>query len=335
MKPVSIMWSQGVDPAEAELAVTAVRDFLRVVYAVGTAAGLAVPPTAIRPFGTWYIPSIPRGSPYWGTGWYVDSSYDARRQQVVGSRFLELVRDEPWQKQNPHWDVAVIDRDLVDRDDRDDFSLAATIPELATVLSVHRVRGLVRQDQREAALRRLVLHHFGRVLGLPSPSRHEDLDLIGDQRFCANLCAMRRATTIDQVVRFAEQEGREQVRLCGRCRLDPSLNGTKPDRHLSIIPSGGLVDNRQKQSQAPSGAEHTYVVQPGDTLVKIAEKVYGNSQAFTDIYNANQGVILDPDHLVPGTQLYIPPSATRIHQEYHQHEPADTAIGQANQRDRT
>lgn len=221
MKPVSIMWSQGVDPAEAELAVAAVRDFLRVVYAVGTAAGLAVPPTAIRPFGTWRIPSIPRGSPYSGTHWYLDASYDPQRHQVVGARFLELVREEPWQKRDPHWDVAVIDRDLVDRDDQSGaFSLATTIPELATVLSVHRVRGLVRHDQRELALRRLVLHHFGRVLGLPARTRGRSVEVDGEHRFCADVCLMRRATTVEQVVRFAEQEGKDRVLLCPRCRRD-------------------------------------------------------------------------------------------------------------------
>lgn len=221
MKPVSIMWSRGVDPAEAEIAVATVRDFLRVVYDVGTAAGLAVPPTSIRPFGTWHIPSIPPGSPYSGTHWYLEASYDPRRHQVIGRRFLELVRDEPWQKQDPHWDVAVIDRDLVDGEDQNGaFSLATTMPELATVLSVHRVRGLVRHDQREMALRRLVLHHFGRVLGLPARTRVDCVDLDGEHRYCTDVCLMRQATTLEQVVRFAEQEGKDRVLLCHRCRRD-------------------------------------------------------------------------------------------------------------------
>lgn len=58
----------------------------------------------------------------------------------------------------------------------------------------------------------------------------------------------------------------------------------------------------------------TYVVQPGDTLVSIAEKFYGDGKAFTDIYNANQDVILDPWNLRPGITLYIPPSAEQIDQ---------------------
>jgi predicted Zn-dependent protease len=226
MKPVSIMWTQGVDTTEAQHAVSAVREFLREVYAIGHRVGLALPPTAIRPFGTWYIPSIPQGSPYSGTSWYIDSSYDRERQQVIGARFLELVREEPWQKSNPHWDVAVIDRDLVEglgdepQGDRGNFALGAAIPELATVLSVYRLRGLVRPEQRELALRRLVLHQFGQVLGLPSAAREEEVARVGKRRYCTNLCVMRRAGNVDQLVRAAEQEGRDRVRLCERCRRD-------------------------------------------------------------------------------------------------------------------
>lgn len=226
MKPVSIMWSQGVDPAEAQLVVSAVREFLRLVYGIGHSVGLAVPPTAIRPFGTWYIPSVPQGSPYWGTTWYVESSYDSLRKQVVGRRFLDLVRDEPWQKSNPHWDVAVIDRDLIDGpietvdDRRGEFVLGTSVPELAAVLSVYRLRGLVRAEQRELALRRLVFHHFGQVLGLPSRSRHEDVETVNGRRYCTNGCVMRNAPTVEQVVRAAEQEGRDRVSLCERCRHD-------------------------------------------------------------------------------------------------------------------
>ncbi len=225
VKPVSIMWSQGVDPSEAEIAVSAVREFLRCVYAIGHEVGLALAPTAIRPFGTWYLPSVPRGSPYWGTTWYVETSYDALRQQVVGARFLDLVREEPWQKSNPHWDVALIDRDLIDTvgdsdDGRREFVLGATVPELAAVLSVHRIRGLVRSEQRELALRRVVYHYFGQVLGLPSRSRKVEVERIGRQRYCTNTCVMRYAPTVEQVVRAAEQEGRGRVALCDCCRRD-------------------------------------------------------------------------------------------------------------------
>ncbi|MBX6771212.1 MAG: LysM peptidoglycan-binding domain-containing protein [Chloroflexi bacterium] len=65
-----------------------------------------------------------------------------------------------------------------------------------------------------------------------------------------------------------------------------------------------------------------YVVQPGDTLVSIAKKVYGEEKAFTDIYRANEDVILDPYNLQPGTVLYIPPPAEMVHRSVHAHPTA-------------
>lgn len=225
MKPVSIMWSQGVDPAEAELAVSAVRAFVRQWHALGQSAGLALRPTAIRPFGTWYIPTIERGQPYWGTNWYVDSSFDPNRRQIIGERFLELVRDEPWQQSQPHWDVAVVEHDLIDRvtsppEGRAAFALGAALPEVAAVISVFRLRAIVGADRRQAALRRLVLHHFGRVVGLPASTRTEEIEEIDGTRFCANRCIMHRVSTIEQLVRSAEQDGSEAIGLCPRCQHD-------------------------------------------------------------------------------------------------------------------
>jgi nucleoid-associated protein YgaU len=53
----------------------------------------------------------------------------------------------------------------------------------------------------------------------------------------------------------------------------------------------------------------SYTVQPGDTLQAIAEKVYGNRDAWPRIYNANRDLIGDdPDALSAGTHLRIPPA---------------------------
>ena len=55
----------------------------------------------------------------------------------------------------------------------------------------------------------------------------------------------------------------------------------------------------------PSGA--AYTVQQGDTLSSIAQQVYGNSNVWGAIYDANRQVIgNDPNHLVLGETLSIP-----------------------------
>ena len=58
-----------------------------------------------------------------------------------------------------------------------------------------------------------------------------------------------------------------------------------------------------------SSAEmETYDVQPGDTLLSIAEQFYGDSTKWRRIYDANRDVIGDdPDKLKVDTKLKIPP----------------------------
>jgi LysM repeat protein len=53
-------------------------------------------------------------------------------------------------------------------------------------------------------------------------------------------------------------------------------------------------------------ARRTYVVERGDTLFAISSKVYGNGNRWREIYDANRGVIPNPDSLTVGTQLRIP-----------------------------
>ncbi|HEY5894675.1 MAG TPA: LysM peptidoglycan-binding domain-containing protein [Chthoniobacterales bacterium] len=50
----------------------------------------------------------------------------------------------------------------------------------------------------------------------------------------------------------------------------------------------------------------TYVVQPGDTLAKIARKVYKSEARWSDIEDANRNNIENPKNLQPGQVLIIP-----------------------------
>lgn len=57
----------------------------------------------------------------------------------------------------------------------------------------------------------------------------------------------------------------------------------------------------------PPAAWRTYTVQPGDTLSVIARQVYGQSQLWRIIFDANQDILTDPSRLRPGQVLKIPP----------------------------
>lgn len=50
----------------------------------------------------------------------------------------------------------------------------------------------------------------------------------------------------------------------------------------------------------------TYTVKAGDSLWKIAQRIYGNGNQWTKIYEANRDKIKNPDLIYPGQKLTIP-----------------------------
>jgi nucleoid-associated protein YgaU len=50
-----------------------------------------------------------------------------------------------------------------------------------------------------------------------------------------------------------------------------------------------------------------YEVQKGDTLSKIAKRVYGDASRWNEIWEANKAQIPNPDLIHPGQQLSMPP----------------------------
>ena len=62
------------------------------------------------------------------------------------------------------------------------------------------------------------------------------------------------------------------------------------------------------ESPAESGDDSgkTYTVQPGDTLWKISQEMYGNGAHYMKIFEANQPMLENPDRIFPGQELKIP-----------------------------
>ncbi len=57
---------------------------------------------------------------------------------------------------------------------------------------------------------------------------------------------------------------------------------------------------------AEAEADEVYVIQSGDTLGKIAKEFYGKASAYMKIFEANRGVIENPDRIYPGQTIRIP-----------------------------
>ena len=83
----------------------------------------------------------------------------------------------------------------------------------------------------------------------------------------------------------------------------------------SVPPVGASPAVGASPSVVPSATPATYEVAAGDTLKSIAQRFYGDADAWQAIYDANRGAIgPDPDALRAGTRLTIPsraPAPTR------------------------
>jgi nucleoid-associated protein YgaU len=91
--------------------------------------------------------------------------------------------------------------------------------------------------------------------------------------------------------------------------------GTAPNqkaRDVAILAIGNVagvasVDDRIEVAE-PAEEAVFYTVQKGDTLGKIARDHMGSAKRYTEIFEANQPLIKDPNLIYPGQTLRIPKS---------------------------
>ena len=95
--------------------------------------------------------------------------------------------------------------------------------------------------------------------------------------------------------------------------------GIDPDRlrigrEIVLPPKQELIAARERDSREQDKSRRpsqtgraTYVVERGDTLTGIARNVLGRGSRWREIYELNQDQIANPDVLVPGTELHLPP----------------------------
>lgn len=103
--------------------------------------------------------------------------------------------------------------------------------------------------------------------------------------------------------------------IVGRTRLNIPLDPTNVQGRVIDRPAPGTPEpatpapTAKPEPPAPKPAakpERTYVVQPGDTLSEIAQKMYGASARWRDIAAANKDRLPDPARLRTGLTLRIP-----------------------------
>ena len=83
-------------------------------------------------------------------------------------------------------------------------------------------------------------------------------------------------------------------------------NPKEPLPDFSSVQSGGSSTAPPASSPAQAAPGQTYTVKKGDSLSKIAKRVYGDAQQWRKIYEANRDLIENPDLIHPGQVLKLP-----------------------------
>lgn len=106
-------------------------------------------------------------------------------------------------------------------------------------------------------------------------------------------------------------DGKGLFRIQAEGRIAPGIYRLRADQ----LDAAGKVTARAEtpfQRAAPAEiavAEGRVVVQPGNSLWRIARRVYGEGLRYTVIYQANQEQIRDPDLIYPGQVFTMPAAA--------------------------
>ncbi len=101
-----------------------------------------------------------------------------------------------------------------------------------------------------------------------------------------------------------DYNGGEKVTVYGQVKK-------QADKEKVIIALGNVggiarVDDRISVTK-PEPEATFYTVKRGDSLSKIAKKLYGNPKLYKKIFEANQPMLKDPNLIYPGQTLRIPP----------------------------
>jgi len=89
----------------------------------------------------------------------------------------------------------------------------------------------------------------------------------------------------------------------------PKPAGTQPVSTGSVARTPGHPEQEKQKITDPGSNSDVYTVQSGDSLSKIAKKLYGDANSWHKLYEANKTEIGDnPDLIRPGQRLTVPRS---------------------------
>ncbi len=208
-RPIYICWTNGVTEGEGAATVAGVQQVLEL-------AGIWKEVAVFGP-EDWADGDFGRANWYQDAAMFRPSRDMGEGPQVNAEQLFQLLRDEPWQKSRPHFDVMVLDRDLCTNDGLN-FVFGVALPDFAYLQSIMRFREVQPLRLRHRLIQRLTAHEYGHVLGLPGrngPGSNTEWNL---GPHCTNICAMRQGTSVGIWIAQIEEEGISGVNLfCEQC----------------------------------------------------------------------------------------------------------------------
>jgi nucleoid-associated protein YgaU len=133
--------------------------------------------------------------------------------------------------------------------------------------------------------------------------------------------AAAEADRLRDQLRQTQQQAAASALELNQLRIRLAILAPSPSSTLSSPTRPGAGDTISLAAPAPealpaagssssasttSASARSHVVQPGDTLSRIAQRYYGNGRRWNEILAANKAVIPNPDRLAIGTTLVIP-----------------------------
>jgi LysM repeat protein len=113
------------------------------------------------------------------------------------------------------------------------------------------------------------------------------------------------------------QDQSECDRICRVIEGMPNVTGVKNDMVVGVpepvaeakpevVEVETEVANTASAERAGEDQGKTYTVKAGDTLWAIATEMYGSGGKYMKIFEANKGILENPDKIFPGQKLVIP-----------------------------
>jgi len=109
------------------------------------------------------------------------------------------------------------------------------------------------------------------------------------------------------------KKGAEKNKTTASTTPAPQPTGQKAGPNQNRPATSTQPGNQAPKPAAPAPTplqanplQEIYMVQSGDSLSKIAKRMYGDSLQWKKIYEANKDVVKDPNLIQPGWKLKIP-----------------------------